>query len=101
EGSITIDEELLKAADILPYEKVQVANITNGNRFDTYAIAGKAGQGQVCINGAAAHLAKIGDIILVISYANMEESELINYKPKLIFVDQYNKIKMKTKVITN
>ena len=95
EGSITLDEDLLKAADILPFEKVQVANVTNGNRFDTYAIVGKAGGGICCINGAAAHLAKKGDIVLVISYAQVNDTDLKTFKPKLVFVDKANKIVQK------
>ncbi len=92
EGSITLDEELILAADIKPFEKVQVANVTNGNRFDTYVIVGKAGSGTCCINGAAAHLAKKGDIVLVISYAHIDEKEMQSFKPKLVFVDKHNKI---------
>ena len=91
EGSITLDEELILAADIKPFEKVQVANVTNGNRFDTYVIVGKAGSGTCCINGAAAHLAKKGDIVLVISYAHIDEKEMQSFKPKLVFVDKHNK----------
>jgi aspartate 1-decarboxylase len=92
EGSITIDELLLQAADILPYEKVQVANITNGQRLETYAIPGQAGQGDVCLNGAAALRCSLGDIILVIAYARYAETELENFKPKIIYVDSQNRI---------
>jgi aspartate 1-decarboxylase len=98
EGSITLDESLLKAADILPYEKVQIANVTNGNRFETYAIVGPAGSGVCCINGAAAHLAKKGDIVLVISYGQLDENELKSFKPKLVFVNAKNQIVQKKPV---
>jgi len=92
EGSITIAEDLLQASGIQPYEKVQIANVTNGNRFDTYVLVGKAGSGTVCINGAAAHLAKKGDIIIVISYAHIEAKELPNFQPKIVLVNGKNQI---------
>ncbi len=92
-GSITIDSELLQAADILPFEKVQVANLTNGNRLETYAIPGVAGKKDVCLNGAAAHLCNVGDIILVITYAVYSEDELKEFKPNIVLVDEKNCIK--------
>ncbi|MFA5928595.1 MAG: aspartate 1-decarboxylase [Candidatus Margulisiibacteriota bacterium] len=92
EGSITIDETLLKAADMLPYEKVHVVNITNGNRLVTYTIPGQPGNGDVCLNGAAALLCNKGDIIIVISYAAYNEQELKNYKPKIVKVDSKNRV---------
>ncbi|MFH1428168.1 MAG: aspartate 1-decarboxylase [Candidatus Margulisiibacteriota bacterium] len=94
-GSITIDEDLMKAADMLQYEKVQVANITNGNRLTTYAIKGKPGSGEICLNGAAARLCSVGDLILIITYAAYNEEELKSFMPKMIMVDENNRIKQK------
>ena len=91
QGSITIDKNLMELADILPNEKVQVLNINNGARFDTYAIEGERGSGTICINGAAARLCQVGDIIIIISYAIMDDEEAKNHKPKVIFVDENNK----------
>jgi len=90
EGSITIDKKLLEATDILPYEQVDVVNVNNGARFTTYAIEGA--EGEICINGAAARLAEKGDIIIILSYHHVEESEAHNKLPKLIYVDEENAI---------
>lgn len=84
-GSITIDKELMDAANIIVGEKVQVVNVTNGERLETYAIAGEAGSGVVCLNGAAAHKASVGDVIIIISYAAMEFEEAKSFKPWVIF----------------
>ena len=84
-GSITIDKELLEAANIIVGEKVQVVNVTNGERLETYAIAGEAGSGVICLNGAAAHKASKGDVIIIISYACMEFEEAKSFKPWVIF----------------
>jgi aspartate 1-decarboxylase len=92
EGSITIDADLMAAADIVPFEKTQVVNVSNGERLETYAIRGKAGSGTICLNGAAAHKGKKGDIIIIISYALVEKERAILYKPKIIKVDNNNKI---------
>ena len=92
EGSITIDKKLMAAADILPYEQVQVLNLNNGARFTTYAIEGEAGSGQVCINGAAARLAKKGDIILILAFCQVAEDEAATFLPRLVYVDSRNKI---------
>ena len=92
EGSITIDSDLLAAADILPHEKVQVVNINNGERFETYAIAGEAGSGAICMNGAAARLAQPGDIIIVISYCLLDDAEARKHEPTVVKVDAENKI---------
>ncbi len=92
EGSITIDKVLLDAADILPYEQVQVLNINNGARFSTYAIEGKENGGEICLNGAAARLAARGDIVIILTYADMEEDEARHYHPRLVYVDAQNKI---------
>ena len=91
-GSITIDEELMINSGILEYEKVQVADVENGNRFDTYVIAGDKGSGVICVNGAAAHKVNIGDKVIIMSYAQMSEEEAKNNPPKVVFVDDDNKI---------
>ncbi len=93
EGSITIDSRLMKEADILPHEKVHVLNLNNGSRCETYAIEGEENLGLICINGAAAHHSKVGDKIIVIAYALMEDKEAREIKPKIILVDQNNRIK--------
>lgn len=90
EGSITIDKELLEEAGILPYEKVQILNITNGSRLETYTIPGDAGSRVCCLNGAAARLTQVGDRIIVISYAEMTPEEAKNFKPKVVIVDENN-----------
>ena len=90
EGSITIDTELMKAADILPYEQVQVLNINNGARFTTYAIKGE--KGEICLNGAAARLALKGDLVIILSYCHVEDEEARNLKPRLVYVDSKNNI---------
>lgn len=92
EGSLTVDTDLLDAADILPYEKVQVVNVNNGNRLETYTIPGERGSGIICLNGPAARLGYVGDKIIVISYALMDDSLLKDYKPKVVIVDDSNKI---------
>ena len=91
-GSITIDEELMINSGILEYEKVQVADVENGNRFDTYVIAGDKGSGIICVNGAAAHKVNIGDKVIIMSYAKMSEEEVKDNPPKVVFVDDDNKI---------
>ncbi len=92
EGSITIDKKLMEEADILAYEQVEVLNINNGARFITYAIPGKRESGQICLNGAAARLAKKGDIIIILSYCQVEDSEAVSFMPKLVYVDSKNNI---------
>ena len=98
EGSITIDEDLMKAADLLEYEKVQVLNIDTGARFETYVIKGEPGSGTICLNGAAARLVLIGYKVIIISYAYMSEEVARNYKPKIILVDENNKPINKTSI---
>lgn len=95
EGSITIDEELLKAADILAWEKVQVVNLNNGSRIETYCLPGKAGSGIVCMNGGAARWAQVGDTVIVIAYGLADDREVRAIKPKIVFVDQANRIREK------
>src|SRR5579875_734548 len=91
-GSITIDQDLLEAADIYPYEKVQVVNVTNGSRLETYAIAGARGSGVICLNGAAARLTAEGDIVIIISYGQFDEQEIRSLVPKIVFVDEQNRL---------
>jgi aspartate 1-decarboxylase len=91
EGSITLDEDLMKAADIIEFEKVLIADINNGQRFETYVIKGPAGSGMVCINGAAARLVNIGDLIIVMSFAHLTEAEIAVFKQKIIHVDVKNR----------
>ena len=91
-GSITIDQDLLDAANIYAYEKVQVVNVTNGARLETYAIAGARGSGVICLNGAAARLTAEGDIVIIISYANYDESEIRSLQPQIVFVDEQNRL---------
>jgi aspartate 1-decarboxylase len=91
-GSITIDEDLIEAANIIPNEKVQIVNNNNGARFETYVIKGERGSGTICLNGATARLAQVGDVVIIMSYAYMEMEEARNYKPILIFPDTDNKL---------
>lgn len=92
EGSITIDRTLLEASGILPYERVEVYNVTRGSRFATYAIEGEAGSGAIEVNGAAAHLAGRGDLVIVAAYAQMDPVEAASHRPGLVFVDARNRI---------
>lgn len=92
EGSITVDKKLLKAADILPYEQVHVLNVNNGVRFTTYAIEGKEGGGEICLNGAAARLAVPGDIVIILTYDTVEEDRVRDYQPRVVHVNECNTI---------
>ncbi|MDT3403443.1 aspartate 1-decarboxylase [Mucilaginibacter terrae] len=91
-GSITIDEDLIEAANIIPNEKVQIVNNNNGARFETYVIKGERGTGTVCLNGATARLAQVGDIVIIMSYASMDMDEARKYEPILVFPDTDNKL---------
>ncbi|MBQ9237252.1 MAG: aspartate 1-decarboxylase [Prevotella sp.] len=91
-GSITIDTKLLREAGIMEYEKVQIADINNGNRFETYTIAGEEGSGIICINGAAAQCVNVGDKIIIMAYADMTPEEAASHKPTVIFVNEDNAI---------
>ncbi|MGA3113220.1 MAG: aspartate 1-decarboxylase [Syntrophobacteraceae bacterium] len=91
EGSLTIDSDLMEAAEILPYEQIKVYNIYNGARFDTYAIAGPAGRGDICLNGAAARMGAPGDLIIIATYANYSEAEAAAHKPIVVLVDSQNR----------
>jgi aspartate 1-decarboxylase len=92
EGSLTLDAALLEAADILPFEEVHVWNVTRGTRFRTYAIVGEPGSGVVCANGAAAHLAQPGDLVIVATFAQLEDAEARRHRPCVVLVDASNKI---------
>lgn len=91
EGSITVDGALLQAADILAGEKIQVVNIANGSRFETYTIAGPAGSGVICVNGAAARLVQPGDLVILITYCHLSDSEARAHQMKVVFVDGKNR----------
>ena len=92
EGSITIDSHLLKAADILPHEKVLIANLTNGARIESYAVAGDPGKGEICLNGGAAKHGRKGDLVIIMSFAVMNDEEIKKHKPRVVRVDSRNKI---------
>ena len=91
-GSITIDSDLLRESGIMEYEKVEIADIDNGNRFETYAIAGEAGSGIICLNGAAARCVNVDDQIIIMAYAQMTPEEAKTHKPTVLFVDENNRI---------
>lgn len=91
-GSITIDEDLMDASDIMENEKVQIVNNNNGNRFETYVIKGERGSGMICLNGAAARLVHPGDIIIIISYGIFNKEEAKSFNPKIVFVDEKNRV---------
>ncbi|MBA4543179.1 MULTISPECIES: aspartate 1-decarboxylase [Thermoactinomyces] len=91
-GSITIDEEILERVDILPNEKVQVVNNNNGERLETYVIPGERGSGVICLNGAAARLVQPGDVVIIMSYAMMDEQTARTHKPKIALLDEQNRI---------
>ena len=91
-GSITVDPELMEQAGILEYELVQVVDVENGNRFETYTIAGEPGSGMICLNGAAARQAQVGDHVIIMCYCQMTPEEAKDHKPKVVFVDEQNHI---------
>lgn len=91
-GSITVDEELLEAAGILEYEKVQIVDVNNGSRFETYTICEERGSGMICLNGAAARCVSTGDKIIIMAYGQYDSEEAKNHKPSVVFVDEKNKI---------
>lgn len=92
EGSCGIDENLLEAADIREFEKIELYNINNGERFSTYAIKGKRGSGEISLNGAAARRAHLGDLLIICTYAPMSDAEIATYQPKIVFVDDSNQM---------
>ncbi|MBU5479590.1 aspartate 1-decarboxylase [Eubacterium sp. MSJ-13] len=91
-GSITVDPELMEAAGIYEYELVQIVDVENGNRFETYTIAGEPGSGMICLNGAAARQVQVGDHVIIMCYCQMSPEEVKGHKPKVVFVDDENKI---------
>lgn len=95
-GSITVDQDLLDAAGILEYEKVQIVDVNNGGRFETYTIAGERGSGMICLNGAAARCVSTGDKIIIMAYAQLNPEELTEYHPNVVFVDDQNRVVRKT-----
>jgi aspartate 1-decarboxylase len=93
EGSLTIDQDLLDAADILPYEQIHVWDVTNGTRLTTYALSGERGSGVICVNGAGAHLIKVGDTVIIATFTTLRTKEAKRYRPTVVFVDGQNRIK--------
>ena len=91
EGSLTIDSDLMQVADIMPFEQIKVYNVNNGARFDTYAIAGPAGHGDICLNGAAARMGAVGDLIIIATYANYDEVDAVGHEPSIVLVDSNNR----------
>ena len=96
-GSITIDEDLMEAANIREYEKVQIADVDSGSRLETYVIAGERGSGMICLNGAAAHLVTVGDKVIIMCYAQMDQDEARGFKPHVVFVDENNRVSRLTR----
>jgi aspartate 1-decarboxylase len=95
EGSITIDRRLMEATDLLPHEAVSVWDVTNGNRFETYAVEGRPDSGVVCVNGAAAHLVRPGDLVIIAAFTWLEEEAARAHEPKVVFVDAQNRVREK------
>lgn len=93
EGSLTIDSDLMRAVGLLPYEKIKIYNINNGERLDTYAIEGEAGSGVIGLNGAAARKGMIGDLVIIVSYAIYHDDDLADFEPKVVVLDEKNRIK--------
>src|SRR5215207_6166647 len=93
EGSLTIDANLLDAADILPHEQIHVWDVTNGARLVTYALEGPRGSGAICVNGAGAHLIRTGDVVIIATYAELEDAEARRHQPRVVFIDRANTIK--------
>jgi len=91
EGSVTVDPVLMELSEILPYEKVHILDVTNGARLETYAIPGTRNAGEICINGAAAHLVAVGDIVIILSYAIVTDDEASGWTPHIVRVDEYNR----------
>jgi aspartate 1-decarboxylase len=92
QGSVAVDSDLLEAADILPHERVEIYNVSNGERFATYAIPAPRGSGEVMINGAAAHKARLGDLVILVSYADYSEEEARRHRPRVLLVDEANRV---------
>ncbi|MEM8929712.1 MAG: aspartate 1-decarboxylase [Acidobacteriota bacterium] len=98
-GSMTLDPDLMDAAQLVVHEKVEILNITNGERFATYVIEGERGSGQVVLNGAAAHKASQGDLVIICCYAELDESEIVDHQPHVVFVDRENRIVSKERAV--
>lgn len=98
-GSITLDPLLMEATDLVVHEKIEIYNVTNGERLSTYVIEGERGAGQVVLNGAAAHKVTAGDLVILCSYAELDESELADHQPKVVFVDEKNRIIEKSRAV--
>jgi aspartate 1-decarboxylase len=96
EGSLTLDPEFMRAADLVPYEKIHVVNINNGARFETYVIEGEPGDKTICLNGAAARLGQIGDQVIIMSYSNMDTQEALDHEPTIVLLDENNNIVSET-----
>ena len=96
-GSITVDQDLLDAAGILEYEKVQIVDVNNGSRFETYTISGERGSGMICLNGAAARCVSTGDKVIIMCYAQMDQNEARSFKPHVVFVDENNRVSRLTR----
>lgn len=93
EGSVTIDANLMKAANIIPFERIQILNVNNGNRVETYVIEGPAGSGVICLNGPTARTGHVGDVVILITYALMEKEEALTHQPTVVYVDDKNRQK--------
>jgi aspartate 1-decarboxylase len=93
EGSLTVDRDLMEAAGLAPYERIDVYDVTNGNRFSTYLIEGPRGSGVICVNGAAAHLSRAGDRVIITGYGLATETELSGHRPRVVLVDEKNRIR--------
>ena len=98
EGSITIDENLMEAADLIEFEKVAIFDITNGNRIETYVIRGERGSGVICVNGAAAHQIRERDIVIIASFVGMDEQEALRHEPRLVYVDAQNRVRKEARL---
>ncbi len=92
EGSLTLDADLIEVADLVPYERIQVVNLNNGSRLETYVLPGEPGSGAVALNGAAARLGAVGDRLILISYAQYDEAEIAGHEPRVVFVDERNRV---------
>ena len=93
EGSLTIDQDLMDAADILPHEQIHVWDVTNGARLMTYALAGRRGSGEICVNGAGAHLVRVGDVVIIATYTDLSDAEARRHTPTVVLLDEGNQIK--------
>jgi aspartate 1-decarboxylase len=93
EGSLTLDPDLMERAEMVPFEKVEIYDVDNANRFATYLIEGERGSGECCVNGAAAHLVNVGDLLILAAYTTVEQADVANHKPKVVLVGEGNRVK--------